>query len=338
MAAAYSRLYSLLERLPETPAIALARYAFRLLPVERMADYDVPDGRLKRTIRGAYSGTGVELESPVILAAGYHEPFVLEKALKMGFAAATAKASKEPRKGNPGPKIIRTVEGVVNSVGYQNLGMRALRERLDAVRKGLPKGRIILNVSDHSIGNYCEVIGHMDPVVDAFEVNSCLNSPTGERYDFFADSRLAPDLFREVRKSTSKPVGLKVPPDAAFTKELYGSVIPAAIDNGFTFINFGNTARRRNSRLAAGEGGLSGPVLYGNMLSNVRRLAREFGGGADIIGTGGIRSPEQAYEALSSGAKAVSTMDGFSRDPFLAPRWNGGILRLYEEVRHGQEI
>jgi dihydroorotate dehydrogenase len=315
------KLYSVIERLPEYPTIELMRFLFRIFPIESLMDYDVHDERLKTVLRGP-GESGLQLDNPVILAAGYHEPFILKKASKMGFGAVTAKVSAEPRKGNPEPTIVRTDEGPVNSVGYRNQGMEQLFRDLDAIREDVHGLAVILNLSDSSIENYCRVVEHMDtnPSVRMFEINECLNTHEGERLDFFRDHRLAKELFSEMRKLTGKPLGLKLPRLADFP-EIYGTA-RIAIDSGITVLNYANGKRVNESRLETGQGSLTGPVLFEDTMENTEMLYHEFGDYADIIATGGIDSPATAYLARKKGAKAVSYITAFPRDMFLAKRIN----------------
>ena len=316
------KLYSIIEKLPEYPAIEITRFLFRILPFEHLTDYEVHEESLKTVLRG-FVGSGLELKNPVILAAGYHEPFILKKASKMGFGAVTAKVSADPRDGNPEPTIIRTEQGPVNSVGYRNQGMRELYQDLDEMREDVPDLAVILNMSDSSIDNYCRIVEHMDanPAVRMFEMNECLNSPKGERLDFFRDNKLAKDLFREIRELTEKPIGLKLPRLADFPR-IYEKTIPIAIDRGITVLNYANGKRVRESRLTTGEGSLTGPALFEDTLENVEMLYREFGNYADIIATGGIDSQAGAYLVRKKGAKAVSYITAFPSDIFLAKRIN----------------
>ncbi len=324
LSAINEKVYSFMEKLPEYPTIEIMRQAFRLLPFENLTDYDIRDERLKTVLKGPTRDTNLELENPVILAAGYSEPYMLEKALKMGFGAVTAKCSKEPIKGSKGRTIIRTPKGPLNSIGYKNPGMVATREHIEDISGRVsPTKGIILQISDSSIGNYCSVIDYMDdvPIIRAFEISSCWNSPENERLDFFDDYGLSMDLCRETRKYTRKPLILKLP-RAGDCPGMY-KTIKIALDNGFTVLNYGNTKRVKDRRFRSGEGGRSGPGLYHDTLTNAYGLHKEFGNYADIIGTGGIDSPYRAREIKEKGhAKALSYITAFPGNIFLARQIN----------------
>jgi len=316
------KFYSLIEKLPEYPTIDFMRFLLRVSPIEKIFDYEVHDESLKTVLRGPPDGYNLELENPVILAAGY-EPEIVEKSLKMGFGAGTAKCSKDTREGNKGRTIIRTPEGPLNSVGYKNPGMIAIRKYLGKIEERVsPSKGIILNISDSCIDNYCSVIDYMDdvPVIKAFEIDNCLNSPESERLDFFSNPDFAKDLFRETKQLTEKPLILKLP-RSGDCQEMH-EIIKIALNNRYTILNYANTKRVEDSRFVSGKGGMSGPALFEDTLENVEMLHREFGSYADIIATGGIYSPACAYLLWKKGAKAVSYITAFPSDIFLAKRIN----------------
>jgi dihydroorotate dehydrogenase len=318
------KFYSVVEGVPERfqdYAIQISRQFLRL-PIERLADCKFDYENLRTVLRGPEGSTGLELESPVTLAAGYSESHILERALRLGYAAVTAKCSKEPMEGNKGRKIIRTSEGPENSIGYKNPGMKALRPKLERIRKRTgEKKRIIVNISDSSVENYCEVIGYMDPVADAFEIGNCLNAPKGKRLDFFHDDDLARYLFRSTRSCTKKPLILK----CARREDVPNlfRTCGIAVDNGYTILNYANTKRVVNAKFLTGEGARSGPGLYSDTLDGSFSLNLEFGNYADIMATGGIYIPYQAYEVMErGGAKAFAHLTGFPPNIFFAIQTN----------------
>jgi dihydroorotate dehydrogenase len=106
------------------------------------------------------------------------------------------------------------------------------------------------------------------------------------------------------------------------------TTIPAALDAGISVINCGNTRRLDEPRLSQQTGGLSGPALFPQTLSNVRRLRDRFGAGIDLIATGGIDSPDKALQALAAGATACAYFTGFiTRGPLLARRILDAIVK-----------
>jgi dihydroorotate dehydrogenase len=86
-------------------------------------------------------------------------------------------------------------------------------------------------------------------------------------------------------------------------------------------INYGNTRRVDDARLSQGTGGLSGPEIFPATLENVRRTRARFGSAIDVIGTGGVDSPDKALALLDAGATAIGYFTGFiTQGPGLARR------------------
>jgi len=86
-------------------------------------------------------------------------------------------------------------------------------------------------------------------------------------------------------------------------------------------INYGNARRVEEPRLSQKAGGLSGPEIFPATLANVRRTRARFGSGIDLIGTGGVDSPDKAAALFRAGATAVGYFTAFvTRGPLLARR------------------
>ncbi|NIO23297.1 MAG: hypothetical protein GTN38_04705 [Candidatus Aenigmarchaeota archaeon] len=319
---AYEKLYSgFLSKFPEDYAINLGR-SFLRFPIEFLGRYETDDERLLTKIGNC------ELPNPVVLAACYHEPYIIKKAMKLGFGGVTLKVTKHPKGWNSEPTIVRRGEGFVNCVGFENLGMEGYKKFLGSYRKPKP---LILNITGDGITEYLDVIRGMEGYADMFELNiSCPNTETGLNFSKYPEN--AKELFRESRNLTEKPIIIKLSPDREFVENNYRRIIPYAIDSGVHSVNFGNTRSFEDERLSMGSGGLSGPDLYENMLVNVERIYDKFGKHLKIIATGGIDRPERAYEAIVGGATCVSYVTGFvTRGPLLAKGINRHLSEKLDE-------
>lgn len=297
-----------LSELPEDLAITIGRGLLRI-PIEHLPVFeaDVPE---LRTDLG-----GCELPNPVIMAACYHQPWIIKKASRMGFGAVTLKVTKNPRKGTK-PNIVRRGEGFVNCVGFENLGMEETREFL----KGYGGVPMIVNITGDSIDEYCEVIEGLQDYADMIELN--ISCPNIEKGLYFSENPIqAIELFREVNKVGKKPLIVKL--SRGESKE----IISKAVDSGIGIVNYANTLPVREKRLPVGSGGLSGPELYEDTIRIVKKIRKEFGENLYIIATGGIDSGGKAYRAMESGASAISYITGFiTRGPFLAREINEYLL------------
>lgn len=320
----YGLFYSqVLSRLPEETAVRLGRRMLKSLPIEQLGVYDVEDSRLEVDL------DGLRLHNPVILAACYHDEVILEKAMRMGFGAVVGKATRYPRKGNPGPRLARFGEGFINSDGYENQGADRLFEIYGKMKRPVPLG---VSISEGSIGNYCYVIDRLDPVVDFMELNvSCANTDFG--LDFSERPGMTRDLFREARRCTEKPLAVKLARGDRF-RESNRAIVRNAVEEGIRVVDYGNTLphiapigfRRK-------WGALSGPELFDDTLGEVRLMQSRFGDDIQIIATGGIDSPEKAYSLMKAGADAVAYVTGFiTKGPLLARKINEFLSQKAEEL------
>ena len=315
LATLYRMVYEeVLGRLPEPTAIALGQTALRLLPLDRLPAFRLDDPRLAVTLGG------VRLPNPIILAAMYYDTRILARAMGLGFGAVTAKSiTLNPRPGHPRPNLVRVRTpagpGLVNSNGFANPGLEAFRAAIARVPHRVP---LIVSVAGESVADYVMLTRELSVFGDLVEVN--ISSPNTKLvYAWSERPHELRALMAAVRAATSKPVIVKISPDFADANERH--IVPAALDAGIGLVNYGNTRRIDEPRLSQRVGGLSGPEIFEATLANVRRTRRAFGDRLQLIGTGGVDTPDKALQLLDAGATAVSYFTGFiTRGPILARR------------------
>jgi dihydroorotate dehydrogenase len=311
----YRTLYTgLLSRLPERFAVPLGQWGLRLLPLDRLRAFQ-PSAPSLATVLG-----GVRLPNPLILSSMYYDPAILVRTMGLGFGAVTTKSiTGTPRPGHPHPNLVRhhspAGPGLVNCNGFQNPGLAAYRPALARLPHRVP---LIVAVAGESIEEYVEVVTGLAPLGDLVEIN--ISSPnTRLVYEWAEKPAELERLFAAVAGATSKPLIVKVSPDHRERNET--EVIPAALAAGIRIVNAGNTRRIAEPRLSQGAGGLSGPALFPETVTTVRRLRERFDRSIEIIATGGIDSPDKALAALEAGATACGYFTGFiTRGPLLARR------------------
>lgn len=304
----------LLSRLPEPTAIALGQSALRVLPWDSVPLFRLTDPRLATTLGG------VALANPLILAAMYYDPRILRRAMGLGFGAVTAKSiTRNPRPGHPLPNLVRSTSaagpGLVNCNGFQNPGVTAFAASIAPLPHRVP---LIVSVAGESVEDYVALVEALGPLGDLVEVN--ISSPN-TRLVYTWNER--PQALREVLQAlgrvSARPLIVKLSPDFAEANER--DIIPAALEAGVRIVNYGNTRRIEEPRLSQRAGGLSGPEIFPTTLDNVRRTRKRFGDALEIIGTGGVDSPDKAAALLEAGARAVSYFTGFiTQGPLLARR------------------
>jgi dihydroorotate dehydrogenase (NAD+) catalytic subunit len=290
-------------------------------------------GRLSPTPPTAYNRSGVNLSvelapgrkssltlaNPVMTASGtfgigleYVKVFDIQR-----LGAVVSKAvTLSPRRGNPQPRIAETAAGMINSIGLQNIGLKALLRDV-ASTWATWQVPVIVNIAGESVGEYGELAGRLDGAagVSALEVNiSCPNVEDG--LVFGTDPRAAADVTAAVRRQTTLPVIVKLTPNAADVPTVARAVADAGADaltliNTFPAMSIDVEARR--PALGWGSGGLSGPALKPIAVKMVYDVA----GAVDvpIIGCGGIMCGRDAVEYLMAGASAVQVGTATFRNP-----------------------
>jgi len=263
---------------------------------------------------------GIELANPVLAASGtfgYGVEFASVVDLEAIGGIVVKGLSREPMEGNPPPRIYEAASGMINSIGLQNVGVRAfVREKLPGLR-GF-RTAIFANVFGYAIEDYVEVVRVLEDAegVDGYELNaSCPNTKHGGMY-FSSDASLLGELVAQVRRAARRPVIVKLSPNVA----RIGALARAAEESGADAVSLVNTflalavdARARRSRIGNGFGGLSGPAIKPIALRMVYEAAQEVG--IPVVGLGGIATGEDAAEFLIAGASAVEVGTATFWDP-----------------------
>ncbi|HVI39683.1 MAG TPA: dihydroorotate dehydrogenase, partial [Anaerovoracaceae bacterium] len=219
-----------------------------------------------RALDLSVSIAGITLENPIVTASGTfsaRESGAFYDLDELG-AMITKGVSLEPWEGNPTPRIAETYGGMLNSVGLQNPGVDAfIKEELPYLRIFRPK--IIVNVVGKTIEEYCCVAERLsDTDVDMLEINiSCPNIKEGG-ISFGADPKMAAEITREVKRSSGKPILMKLTPNVTDITEIAKAVESEGAD-GISLINtlLGMKIDVHHKRpvLWNKMGGLSGPAI-----------------------------------------------------------------------------
>jgi dihydroorotate dehydrogenase len=175
---------------------------------------------------------------------------------------------------------------------------------------------LIVSVAGESIDDYVKLVRELGTLGDLVEFN--ISSPNTKLvYEWSEKPFELATLLRDVGRETTKPLIVKLSPDFAEVNER--EIIPAALAAGVRIVNYGNTRKVADRRLSQSTGGLSGPDLFPATLENLRRTRRAFGADIEIIATGGVDSPDKAWQLLHEGANAIGYFTGFiTRGPILA--------------------
>lgn len=266
--------------------------------------------------------SGWTLDNPVIPASGtfgYGDEFKDFYDINMLGTFSFKGTTKEPRFGNPTPRIAECREGLINSVGLQNPGIEAvINEELPKMKKFFDK-KVIANISGFSLDEYvycCEKIDKEDQV-GIIEVNISCPNVHGGGMAFGTDPKMAAEITKAVKAVTTKPVYIKLSPNVTDIV----SIAKACEDAGADGVSLINTLLGMRINLKTGKpiiantmGGFSGPAIFPIALRMVYQVSHAVN--IPVIGMGGVSTAEDVIEMMYAGATAVQVGAANLKNPY----------------------
>ena len=289
---------------------------------------------------------GLRLKNPIIASSGtfgYGLEFdsILDLNQLGGFVVKGL--SREPIAGNPPPRVVETEGGMLNSIGLQNVGVRAF------VADKLPRlaqldTQVFANVFGYEPDDYAEVLRILEDAdgLAGYELNvSCPNTKHGGM-QFGADPALLAEVVGMARKAaTQRPLMVKLSPNVSDIAEMARAAEGAGADAVSLVNTFQALAvdhRARKPRLGAGFGGLSGPAIKPIALRMVYQVAQAVK--IPVVGMGGVASATDVAEFMVCGAMAVQIGSVNFWDPKAAMRLGKQFQKLLERdnIRTSSEL
>lgn len=269
---------------------------------------------------------GIELDNPVIPASGtfgygyeFAELYDINVLGTFSFKGTT----REPRFGNPTPRIADCTAGMLNAVGLQNPGVdRVIDTELPRLAKCFHKP-VMANVSGFSVEDYAYTCARLDrePQVGWLEINISCPNVHGGGMSFGTDPAAAASVVRAVKAVTTKPVIVKLSPNVTDI----ASIAKASEDAGADGISLINTLlgmridlKTRKPILANTMGGFSGPAVFPVALRMVYQVAHAVS--IPVIGMGGVSGTEDVLEMMMAGACAVEVGAANLIDPMASKK------------------
>jgi dihydroorotate dehydrogenase (NAD+) catalytic subunit len=253
---------------------------------------------------------GLVLKNPVMTASGtfsngieYRKVFDTDR---LG-AIVSKGTTLRPRRGNPTPRTAETAAGMLNSIGFQNIGLRALIRDVAPVWATW-QVPCIVNILGDTPGEYAELARALDgvPGVAGLELNiSCPNLEQGGM-EFGVDPDAAAEVTAVVLRACQLPVIVKLTPnvtDVVSIARAVESVGADALCVSNTLLGMAIDIRSRRPLIGRGFGGLSGPAVKPVILRQVYQVAGAVS--IPVIASGGIMTATDAIEYLMAGASAV---------------------------------
>ena len=265
---------------------------------------------------------GIELDNPVIPASGtfgfgyeFAELYDINVLGTFSFKGTT----REPRFGNPTPRIAECTAGMINAVGLQNPGVeKVISEELPKMRQVFHK-KVMANVSGFSLEEYAETCAMLDKVDDIgwFEVNISCPNVHGGGMSFGTSPEAAAEVTKAVKAVTTKPVIIKLSPNVTDIVAIAKACEAAGAD-GISLINtllgMRIDLRRRTPIIANKMGGFSGPAIFPVAVRMVYQVAHAVN--IPVVGMGGVATAEDVIEMMMAGATAVEVGAANLVDPF----------------------
>ncbi len=281
--------------------------------------------------------SGITLDNPVIPASGtfgygyeFAEWYDINCLGTFSFKGTT----RDPRFGNPTPRIAECTAGMINAVGLQNPGVDAV------IEKELPRlatcfsKPVMANVSGFAIEDYAYTCRRLDkePQVGWLEVNISCPNVHGGGMSFGTSPEAAAEVTRAVKAVTTKPVYIKLSPNVTDIVAIARACEEAGAD-GISMINTLMGMRidlnRRKPVIANRSGGFSGPAIKPVALSMVYRVYEAVN--IPIIGMGGLSTAEDVIEMMMAGATAVEIGAANLIDPCASKNIIDDLPRVMEK-------
>lgn len=279
---------------------------------------------------------GLSLDNPIIPASGtfgygyeYAELYDINCLGTFSFKGTT----REPRFGNPTPRIAECTAGMINAVGLQNPGVDAvISQELPRLRQCFHKP-VMANVSGFSLDDYAYTCEKLDwePNVGWLEVNISCPNVHGGGMSFGTNPEAAAQVTRAVKAVTTKPVIVKLSPNVTDIVSIALACQEAGAD-GLSLINtllgMRIDLKRRRPVIANTMGGFSGPAIFPVALRMVYQVAQAVD--IPVVGMGGVTCAEDVIEMMLAGATAVEIGAANLQNPFVCRDIIDNLPRVME--------
>ena len=254
---------------------------------------------------------GIEIDNPVIAASGtfgYGYEFAKYYDINCLGTFSFKGTTREPRFGNPTPRIAECTAGMINAVGLQNPGVeKVISEELPKLKECFSKP-VMANIGGFCEEDYtyiCERFNDQDQI-GWYEINvSCPNVHEGGQ-NFASSVQGVSKIVRAVKDVAKKPIIIKLSPNVGDIV----SIAKACEAEGADGVSLINTLLGMRFDLRTGKpilanvmGGFSGPAIFPVALRMVYQVANAVS--IPVIGLGGIRLADDVREMMCAGAIAV---------------------------------
>ena len=282
---------------------------------------------------------GIELDNPIIPASGtfgYGYEFAELYDINMLGTFSFKGTTKDPRFGNPTPRIAECTAGMINAVGLQNPGVeKVIGEELPKLKKCFDK-KVMANVSGFSIEDYAYTCEKLDACeqVGWLEVNVSCPNVHGGGMSFGTSPEAAAEVTKAVKACTTKPVIIKLSPNVTDVVSIAKACEAAGAD-GISLINtllgMRIDLRTKKPVIANKMGGFSGSAIFPVAVRMVYQVAHAVN--IPVVGMGGVSTAEDVIELMLAGATAVEVGAANLVNPYACRDIINDLPRVMEKYR-----
>jgi dihydroorotate dehydrogenase (NAD+) catalytic subunit len=291
--------------------------------------------QIKSDSRLSVEFCGLHFVNPLVLLSGcvgFGEEYTRVEGFSNSHAGAVCLkgTTLEPRLGNKAQRVFETQGGLLNAIGLQNPGARAVVDEILPLLD-FSETHFIANVCGSTIEEYAAVTRIFDQSpVSALEINiSCPNVKEGG-VAFGNDPDMSARVVAACRQESSKPIITKLSPNQTNIAENARLCIEAGSD-GLAVINtlmgMAIDAEKKKPVIGNNQAGLSGPAIKPFALLKVHevyQVAKKHS--VPIIGQGGVSSAVDVIEFMLAGAACVGLGTGLFYEPLVCEEINAGVL------------
>ena len=281
----------------------------------------------------------IVLDNPVIPASGtfgfgaeFAELYDINILGSLSFKGTTV----DERFGNPTPRIAECESGMINAVGLQNPGLKAVCEHELPNLAKIYNKPVIANISGFSIEEYVECAKAMDKQenVGIIEVNISCPNVHGGGMSFGVSPEAAAEVTRAVKAVTTKPVYIKLSPNVTDIVSIALACEAVGAD-GLSLINTLLAMRidlkTRKPVIANKMGGFSGSAIFPVAVRMVYQVYEAVK--IPIIGMGGVSSAEDVIEMMLAGATAVQVGAANLKNPYACKEIIEDLPRVMQKYK-----
>ena len=282
---------------------------------------------------------GIELSNPIIPASGtfgFGYEFAALYDINILGSISFKGTTKDPRFGNPTPRIAECEKGMLNSVGLQNPGVdKVISEELPKLKNCFNKP-VMANVSGFSVDDYVYTVEKLDAEsqIGWFEINISCPNVHGGGLAFGTSAENAAAVTKAVKKVTKKPVIIKLSPNVTDITE-FAKACEAEGADGISLINtllgMKIDLKTKKPVLANKAGGFSGPAIKPVAVRMVYQVYEAVK--IPIVGMGGITTAEDVIEIMLAGATAVEVGAANLVEPFACKNIIEDLPRVMEKYK-----